>query len=471
MALTGCGGSSSQQGATPLSFASSGADYSRQVQEMYVAYYGRPADPGGQQYWANRVAEAGGNLSAIIQEFGTSAEAQSLYGSLPPAEAITALYRQLFNRDPDPEGLKYYQDGLLAGRFTLASIAADVFYGASPGGDDARTLAIKVERAQVFTEVVKAESSSSPYSGNGVAASARKWLSDASPLSASAVAQSARLALSRDCIAPWKVTTKNKTNAQVQELQKRETAKGFGDKIHYLNMSIWNPAGLDITVQMEGCVENGVLTAKYDFDVPCCKPGSHASPHVAHGWSDFLHAFDPTFSYMGKESPRGLLPVRFDGLPSKLIMEYDVSNTNENGYWHLTSEVWAYALNLDRTWRCCDFLPQPMDIHFWGTPEMKANDKVVYSEYFKDYLGKTWGLTKVSYWGCDGNCTQYEYSVYISLINGTKKEVLDLVPVFKRIVELGWVRPDYGVARLNIGTEILSGKAEITINKFQARSE
>lgn len=175
MALTGCGGSSSQQGATPLSFASSGADYSRQVQEMYVAYYGRPADPGGQQYWANRVAEAEGNLSAIIQEFGTSAEAQSLYGSLPPAEAITALYRQLFNRDPDPEGLKYYQDGLLAGRFTLASVAADVFYGASPASTDGLGLQQKVSVAQAFTNQV-ATFASAAYAGNPAARSARSWL-------------------------------------------------------------------------------------------------------------------------------------------------------------------------------------------------------------------------------------------------------------------------------------------------------
>ena len=55
--------------------------YDRQVQEMYIAYYGRPADPGGLAYWSNRVAAAGGNLDAIIQEFGSSAESDELYRS------------------------------------------------------------------------------------------------------------------------------------------------------------------------------------------------------------------------------------------------------------------------------------------------------------------------------------------------------------------------------------------------------
>ena len=32
----------------------------RQVQQMYVAYYGRPGDPAGVEYWANRLAKVGG---------------------------------------------------------------------------------------------------------------------------------------------------------------------------------------------------------------------------------------------------------------------------------------------------------------------------------------------------------------------------------------------------------------------------
>lgn len=275
----------------------------------------------------------------------------------------------------------------------------------------------------------------------------------------------------KECIAPWEATTKGKSKEQILEMQRKATAKGFGDKSHYLHMEIWNPDDIDVTVQMEGCVENDVLTAKYTFNVPCCKAGSHASPYVGHGWHEALHAFNPEFSYMGKEKPKGKLPVRFDNFPKKLILEYDISTSNDNGWWHITSGIWAYALTLDNMWRCCGEEPQPMDIHFWGSPEMKADDKVVYSEYFTDYQGKTWGLTKVKYWDCGGNCAQYEYSVLIALVNGSKKERVDLAPVLKRVVDLGWVKPDYGLSNINIGTEVLRGNVEVTVNKFQIITE
>ena len=153
-------------------------------------------------------------------------------------------------------------------------------------------------------------------------------------------------------------------------------------------------------------------------------------------------------------------------------MDFDVSTSNENGYWHLTSGVWAYALTPDNMWRCCGHDPQPMDIHFWGTPEMKRNDKIVYDEYFTDYQGKTWGLKKeTNYWDCGGNCTKYPYTILIALVNGSRKERVDLVPLFKRIVQLGWVKSDYGISNLNIGTEVLSGDAEVTVNKFQIITE
>ena len=179
MALTGCGGSSSQQGATPLSFASSGADYSRQVQEMYVAYYGRPADPGGQQYWANRVAEAGGNLSAIIQEFGTSQEALERFGGSPPIQAVRNLYFQMFGREPDASGLAYYTNGIEAGKFDLITVAADIFYGAAADSADGSTLRDKVNAAQSVTDQLS-NANYGIYAGPVKARLASKWLEGAS---------------------------------------------------------------------------------------------------------------------------------------------------------------------------------------------------------------------------------------------------------------------------------------------------
>jgi hypothetical protein len=50
------------------------ATYLDQVQRMYVAYYGRPADPAGLNYWAARLDQSNGHLEEIIDEFGNSGE-------------------------------------------------------------------------------------------------------------------------------------------------------------------------------------------------------------------------------------------------------------------------------------------------------------------------------------------------------------------------------------------------------------
>ena len=41
------------------------------IQSLYVAYYGRPADPAGLEFWANLLDQAEGDLSGIINAFGT----------------------------------------------------------------------------------------------------------------------------------------------------------------------------------------------------------------------------------------------------------------------------------------------------------------------------------------------------------------------------------------------------------------
>jgi uncharacterized repeat protein (TIGR02543 family) len=83
-----------------------GSAYARNyVQKAYVAYYGRPADPSGLDYWAVRMDAEGGSLNAIIQAFGTSAEFNRRYGGMTNTQLVTKIYQQTLGRDPDPTGL------------------------------------------------------------------------------------------------------------------------------------------------------------------------------------------------------------------------------------------------------------------------------------------------------------------------------------------------------------------------------
>ncbi len=120
-----------------------------QVQSMYIAYYGRPADPAGLSYWAGRLEAEGGNLDAIVDAFGTSAEYQDRFGGLDDATMVAAFYEQIFNREPDPLGLAFYTSELAAGRMTLATVAKRIWDGAL--GDDVLIVGNKLAAADFFT--------------------------------------------------------------------------------------------------------------------------------------------------------------------------------------------------------------------------------------------------------------------------------------------------------------------------------
>ena len=142
-------------------------DYFDQVQQLYIAFYQRPADPDGLYYWAQRLEVAGGSLEGIIDAFATSAEAVSLYdtngdgkldGNDNMTVLVTAIYQALFNRAPDQTGLQFYVDALTSGSFpdgrpaTPGRVALDILNGAQ--NDDRILVNNKTEAAMRFTETL-----------------------------------------------------------------------------------------------------------------------------------------------------------------------------------------------------------------------------------------------------------------------------------------------------------------------------
>lgn len=117
------------------------------VQALYVAYYGRPADQEGQEYWADRLDAEG--EGAIINAFGNSEEYAALAEGQGNATLINAIYQQAFGRGADPEGLAYYAGVLERGEKTLAEIATTIINAA--GGQDRQVLNARVEAAAEYT--------------------------------------------------------------------------------------------------------------------------------------------------------------------------------------------------------------------------------------------------------------------------------------------------------------------------------
>jgi len=125
-------------------------DYLQTIQGAYIAYYQRPADSAGEIYWAQRLADAGGDVAAIVDAFGNSAESVALFGSTTDASAkITSIYLQMFGRSPDAGGLQFYANLVNSGQKSLASVALDIYNGAT--GDDGIMLANKLAVADSFT--------------------------------------------------------------------------------------------------------------------------------------------------------------------------------------------------------------------------------------------------------------------------------------------------------------------------------
>lgn len=163
------------------------SQYYEEVQQAYLAYYGRPADPAGLAYWATQVSNAGGNFDSVINAFGTSAESTALYGGSNTAAQITAIYQTLFGRAPDTVGLNFYVNGVATGQFTLASVALNIYYGAS--GADATELAAKLAYADAFTDALTQSGSAQiAYSGTAAANNGRAAVAGVTDVASEAAA-------------------------------------------------------------------------------------------------------------------------------------------------------------------------------------------------------------------------------------------------------------------------------------------
>jgi len=129
------------------------SNFEDQVQSMYVAYYGRPGDSGGIEFWAQQLETSGGDLHAIIEAFGNSVEYDERYGGLANETLVNTIYQQLLGRVADSEGLAFYVEKLNSGELLLASIALDIFNGVQ--SEDRDIVANKLEVANRYTDYVR----------------------------------------------------------------------------------------------------------------------------------------------------------------------------------------------------------------------------------------------------------------------------------------------------------------------------
>jgi hypothetical protein len=158
------------------------------AQHIYVAYFGRPADPAGLEFFASRFMAIGApqtvaglsqayvtnpDLKALVDVFGTSQESKDLYAGDNSA-FMDAIYRNLFGRPADEAGKAFWVKQLDAGNITRASAAVTIMAGAQDS--DLSIVENKVAAANVFSNTLDSDLRKASYSGMGPSASARALL-------------------------------------------------------------------------------------------------------------------------------------------------------------------------------------------------------------------------------------------------------------------------------------------------------
>ncbi|WP_312374157.1 DUF4214 domain-containing protein [Pseudomonas oryzihabitans] len=83
---------------------------SAQIQQLYVGYFGRPADQAGLNYWlaASNAANSTVTLDSIRASFAEQNEYLSTYGNLSREATVTQIYQNLFGRTASADEVGYW---------------------------------------------------------------------------------------------------------------------------------------------------------------------------------------------------------------------------------------------------------------------------------------------------------------------------------------------------------------------------
>jgi hypothetical protein len=117
------------------------------VHQMYIAYYQRPADPEGLQYWVDQL-EQNGDWTAVSGAFGApeNEENQALYGDMTREETISAIYQSAFNRAAVDAEVQFWADS----DFSATDLTFAIINGAQ--NDDLTTVNNKVEFSALLVQ-------------------------------------------------------------------------------------------------------------------------------------------------------------------------------------------------------------------------------------------------------------------------------------------------------------------------------
>lgn len=177
-------------------------DYTALVQQLYISYFGRPADTYGLQAFTTQLDTLGapttaaeldalvqsqptGAIAQLVNSFSASPESVALYGTgtsiLEISKFVNAIYNNVLHRDADTGGGTYWINAIMSGALTKANAALAITNGAlantsEQGLRDAATVKNTLSVATEFTDSLDSIPKINAYAGDAAAAAARGLL-------------------------------------------------------------------------------------------------------------------------------------------------------------------------------------------------------------------------------------------------------------------------------------------------------
>lgn len=156
------------------------------VQKLYVAYFNRPADVAGLDYWTKT---SGATIADIAKSFSEVQEYKDTFANKTNTEIVAKVYENLFGHEADFAGLNYWVNLLNENKIGVSEVVTTIYNGALTTDKD--ILTNKVAAATAFTDAIDTAAEAVAYTGEAANAVARAYLSAVTADAASVTAAAA----------------------------------------------------------------------------------------------------------------------------------------------------------------------------------------------------------------------------------------------------------------------------------------
>ena len=154
------------------------------VEQLYIAYFSRPADPQGLIYWDNVLATDPNGVQEISANFAGSQEYRDTYAGLDNQAVVQAVYQNLFGRVGEQAGVDYWTNALNNHTITVDNAVTAIAAGAQ--NNDKLVYNGRVAVATAFTEHVDQPAEIAAYSGTAANLKAKAFIGTIVDLASSA---------------------------------------------------------------------------------------------------------------------------------------------------------------------------------------------------------------------------------------------------------------------------------------------